>query len=264
MSQPADNPTRNGAWPVKVGRFQCPHCMWRPGFSGTVSELERALQAHMAAHFYGIQDGIPPVPIAPLAGEPDPRGPYLRVAEWGTQVDLRFPSEAALSAAVLDRLQPYFHIEKEVPGAHWSGKRLWIDAVLRPREPKRWAREDVAFGVEFKNVPPNGDGGLNSYTRWAAQAVDYVNTQWDGYGRLMVFTCPGVLPRGFVSHKHEIPNDTHVRFAEGLLGQLGVGELVLQWGIGLALRLQGCTVWSERQGLGKGRNWPLKPKVGNR
>ncbi|MFC8986079.1 hypothetical protein [Streptomyces sp. NPDC057115] len=257
-------PDSQGSWPAKVGRFQCPHCLWRPGFSGKISELEEALKAHVAAHFYGIQGDAPVGPLTSLAGEPDPYGPYLRGPEWGQQVDLDFPSEAALSAAVLGRLSPYFHVEEQVHGTHWSGKRLRIDAALRPREPEQWARQDVAFGIEFKNVAPNGDGGMNSFTRWAAQAVDYANTQWDDYGRMVVFTCPGVLPSGMVNHKHETPNSAHVRFTEGLLGQLGVGELVLQWGIGLAFRLQGVTVWSERSGVQKGRNWPLRPKAGSR
>lgn len=266
MTEPIDQSATGadpGAWPQPVGRFQCPHCLWRPGFGGTITELEKAHSAHIAAHFYGIQ-APPAEPFMPLAGEPDPRGPYLRGPQWGQQVDMDFPSEAALSAAVLSRLRPYFHIEEQVQGTHWSGKRLRIDAVLRPREPKLWARQDVAFGVEFKNVAPNGDGGMNSFTRWAAQAVDYANTQWDGYDRIVIFTCPGVLPKGFVNHKQEIHNDAHIRFAEGLLGQLGVGELVLQWGIGLTFRLQGVTVWSERSGVQKGRNWPLRPKAGSR
>lgn len=253
-----------GAWPVSVGRLQCPHCLWRPGFSGKIGQLEQALKAHISAHFYGIQDSAPDGIFTPLAGEPDPRGPYQRGPEWGRQVDLDFPSEAALSAAVLSRLRPYFHIEEQLPGTHWTGKPLRIDAVLRPREPEKWARRDVAFGIEFKNIAPNGDGGMNALTRWAAQAVDYAGTQWDGYGRMVVFTCPGVLPRGFVNHNREVSNDAHVRFSEGLLGQLGVGELVLQWGIGLTFRFQGCPAWSERIGVQKGRNWPLVPKAGSR
>jgi hypothetical protein len=264
MTRPIETSGRQGGWPAFPVRFQCPHCLWRPGFSGKISELEDALRAHIAAHFYGIQSARPDGPAASLAGEPDPFGPYLRGPDWARQVDLDFPSEAALSAAVLDRLRHYFHVEEQVQGTHWSGKRLRIDAVLRPRESELWARPDVAFGIEFKNVAPNNDGGMNALTRWAAQAVDYANTQWDGYGRLTVFTCPGVLPSGMVSHKHEKPNPVHVRFSEGLLGQLGVGELVLQWGIGLVFRLQSCPVWSERHGIQKGRNWPLLPKAGSR
>jgi hypothetical protein len=62
----------------------------------------------------------------------------------------------------------------------------------RPRSPtiRPWTDPNPAFGVEFKN--PAAATGTKSHTKWAAQAVDYTHTDWDGYGRLLI-AIPGWL-----------------------------------------------------------------------
>jgi hypothetical protein len=61
-------------------------------------------------------------------------------------------SEAALSNLYLTDLEPHFYIEREITGSHFSGKRLRLDAVLKPKAASMWKREDVAFGIEFKDT----------------------------------------------------------------------------------------------------------------
>ncbi|GAA1579578.1 hypothetical protein GCM10009789_36660 [Kribbella sancticallisti] len=172
-----------------------------------------------------------------------------------------FGSEAELAQRVLDRLAPWFLIETEVRGTHCSGRNLRIDAVLRPRDAQTtWRNPDVAFGVEFK-LPRRG-AGLNAYAGWIAQAVSYTHVDWQGYGRRIILTCPGAA-----SWLDRFGNDEHRRdllIAKRLTGQLGIGELVLRWGHGLSILVNGERVWSERSGVSKGKYWSLEPRSGSR
>jgi hypothetical protein len=44
----------------------------------------------------------------------------------------KHPAEADLASAALAELTPYFTAEREVWGTHCTGRRLRLDAVLRP------------------------------------------------------------------------------------------------------------------------------------
>ncbi|WP_392750523.1 hypothetical protein [Streptomyces sp. LN590] len=204
----------------------------------------------------------------PLAGEPSPFGPYVRHPgglSGNTAANLSgYPNEAALSARVLQRLKPFFSIEEEVMGAHCSGKQLRIDAIVRPRIPGKWKSPDIALGLEFKRFTP-GDVNisLHDVTGLAAQAIDYTHVEWKGYGRIPVFTCPGVLQWvGAGRTNGHLDQGAHLY--GNLLGQLGVGELVLRWNYGLTFVMHDTSVWSERRGVERGKNWNLKPRAGSR
>jgi hypothetical protein len=164
-----------------------------------------------------------------------------------------FRSEAALAEWVYQELEPYFVVHRQVGGTHCTGHRLRIDAVMRPRDSRGWTDPHPAFGVEIKN-PAKADV-TRGYTKWAAQAVDYTHTDWDGYGRLLIVTCPpitqGVL--GGVDAQWLL-----VR----VLGQLGVGELGISSSQGWMLRVSGERVWS--QASGPRPRWSIKPKRGSR
>jgi hypothetical protein len=135
---------------------------------------------------------------------------------------------------------------------------LRIDALIRPRDTDLWKDPDVAFGIEFK-LRDQGDG-VNAYTRWLAQAVSYTHTDWDGYGRRRILTCPGVT--SWLDYDPSAPAGNPERrdafMAKRVSGQLGVGELVLRWGYGLTILVNGEHVWSERYKVVKGRHWSLK------
>ncbi|MCX4632863.1 NUDIX domain-containing protein [Streptomyces sp. NBC_01443] len=102
-----------------------------------------------------------------------------------------FSSEREFADAVLERLDPHFHIEREVTGTHCSGKPMRIDALARPRAVSAWKDEAPAFGIEFKSPNMPRYGLDPAYT---AQALDYTHTDWKGYGRLQVALCPSPLP----------------------------------------------------------------------
>ncbi|MEV0197395.1 hypothetical protein [Nonomuraea sp. NPDC050691] len=215
----------------------------------------------------GWQQGADGQPAAfrPLAGEPNPFAELPRGAAPGSyKVEYRldgFTSEQELAARVLERLEPWFVIGREVVGRHCSGARLRIDAMLRPRDASSWRDPDVAFGVEFK--APRRDANLGTYTGWIAQAVDYTHVDWDGFGRRIILTCPGVnaLLGAFQGTRD---GDGDLLVAKRLMGQLGVGELVLRWAYGLTILVNGERIWSERDGLGAGRRWSMNLRAGSR
>lgn len=163
-----------------------------------------------------------------------------------------FGNEAELADWACGELDPFFEIRRQIQGTHCTGRRLRIDAILRPRDVTGWADPDPAFGVEFKNP---GAAGTQVYTTWAAQCVDYTHTNWDGFGRLLIATCLPVTG-GFLGRVD----------AEGLLvrvlGKLGVGELGISPSQGWALRVSGDRVWS--QASGPRRNWGIRLRYGSR
>lgn len=174
------------------------------------------------------------------------------MAPW-IPLECRFGTEGDLAAATLATLRPHFTVEREVEGVHCSGQRLRLDAVLRPVEAGPWRDTAPAIGVEFKN--PARLDSTRDYTSWAAQCVDYTHTNWNGYGRLTVFTCPPITAYSPYADK------LRLGFMQRLLGQMNVGELGLTVH-GWTLQLNGEAIWSERKGLH--RAWSLTPKVGSR
>lgn len=89
----------------------------------------------------------------PLDGEPDPFGPHPLGRNYSTTAELllaEFATEADLAERVIERLEPWFWVEREVVGQHCSGRSLRVDAVIRPRNSENWRNPTVAFGLEFK------------------------------------------------------------------------------------------------------------------
>jgi hypothetical protein len=52
----------------------------------------------------------------------------------------------------------------------------------------RGTRVRVEFRLADKRI-----FGTRNFTGWAAQAVDYTQTEWTDFGRLAVFACPSPL-----------------------------------------------------------------------
>lgn len=202
--------------------------------------------------------------FVPLAGEPSPFEQPPSGTRWKTV--LRFPetvTEAELADRVLARLDPWFHIAREVPGQHWTGSTLRLDAILRPRDPRGWKNPNAALGLEFKRLLSTDvrNDSMGHTAGHAAQCIDYTQTKWSGYGRIPVFTCPGVMRwTERIDDEHDVGAAMYTR----LLGQFGVGELILYWGFGLVFCLNGNPIWGERKGLIHGKTWGLTPRTGSR
>ena len=169
-------------------------------------------------------------------------------------------NEDELAEAVLTQLAPWFDYRREVYGAHCGGRRLRIDAVAWPRDPGGWKDEHPVFGIEFKAVELMTFDTTN-FTRWAAQAVDYTHVEWEGYGRLRVFTCPSPVK----DFRTAEPGIDAAYLVSRLLWQLGVGELATLHGEGWSLLAQGQhLLWSESHGVHEAKRWSVKPKTGSR
>ncbi|MEV7638538.1 hypothetical protein AB0O32_01290 [Streptomyces rubiginosohelvolus] len=199
----------------------------------------------------------------PLASEPSPFGPSPGYPTASQQVPLaHFHNEATLTEGVLRRLEPWFHIEREISGKHPTGRPCRIDAVLKPRDAPAWKNPDVALGVEFKSWFPHViNSSRKDTTGWVAQTIDYSMTDWTGYGRLPIFMCPDP----FMRSRDVTGMDATNQFVDGLLGKFNVGYMALFNGVGLTMLMHGNnTVWSERYGVSHGRKWTLRSRTGNR
>ena len=62
-----------------------------------------------------------------------------------------FTVEKIFSKQVLSLLSDAFEIKTEVFGTHFSGTRLRIDAVLKPKDTAKWKNKNVVLGIEFKD-----------------------------------------------------------------------------------------------------------------
>lgn len=143
--------------------------------------------------------------------------------------------EAPMRDLILEIMSQWFHVEKEVWGTHWSGKRLRMDAMLRPFDRWEWGDgEDTAFGLEFKQPQRRS---FKDATKLLAQAHDYVETNWDGYGYRKVAVYPP-----FTSVDKGSPSVAWHGAVSRIAGQFGVGELKFQHQI-ITLEFSAQFVW---------------------
>lgn len=189
---------------------------------------------------------------------------YIRFADSG-EISR---TESELAESSLEVLSRTFYVEQEVWGTHWTGKRLRLDAVLRPRVPTGWRDgAETAFGIEFKSGSYTRASGLHQA---AAQAADYANSTWGDYGPLTVFLCPSPAEsivhhqaRGKIVRLSELPEAVQV---SRILWQLGVGGLsrIDQYGWTFIVE-GGRALWSETMGISSKEQTPsFVRRFGNR
>lgn len=169
-------------------------------------------------------------------------------------------TESSLSSLYIADLEPHFYIEREIKGNHFSGKRLRLDAVLKPKVTSGWKRENVAFGVEFKDTNRFAqDYNTKNLTKWLAQCIDYTNTDWDDFGYLYIFCCPSLVDE---IPKSVLPNPM---FIQNFMGQIGIGEIKYQKTYGLSILLHGHhRIWSVAYGVEHGKTYTLTRRFGSR
>lgn len=174
--------------------------------------------------------------------------------------------EVGIKDRVLSRLSKHFHVEEEVWGTHWSGRRLRIDAVLIPIDDSGWKTKRPRLGVEFKNFRGfDPSFSIKDYTKWWSQCHDYAETKFDGHGHMYVFSY-----NGFSHYRQRTSNESSAAFAVRFWGRLGVGELQPTtdgWPRKQCLMfvLHGNTkVWSEVRGVREGSRMSMERKFGSR
>ena len=166
--------------------------------------------------------------------------------------------ESDLKRSVLERLSEHFHVHQEVPGNHWSGKRVRIDAIVIPKDDSGWKTKQPRLGIEFKNFNGfNPSIDWKDYTKWWAQCHDYAETDFDSHGLVMVFSY-----NGFSHYRDRSKSEANAAFAERFWGRLGVGELRPK---DLMFVINGTNkIWSERRGVIDGARIGMTRKFGSR
>ena len=164
--------------------------------------------------------------------------PFHMLEHIGEDYLLRFKDESKIANAVCRRLSPHFIIEREVPGVHGpTGKRLRIDAIATPRDTTGWP-EPSSFGIEFKG----DDASPTEWGKHVAQALDYTFTEWEGYGRIPIMTCPSAFAKLSGPSGFDIPR---------YFGGMGIGELKCEKYQGLVFRKSDTRIWSETYGVSR-------------
>lgn len=169
-------------------------------------------------------------------------------------------SEKSFVAETSKVLSNHFTFFHRVKGNHFSGKKLEIDCVIKPKQTDGWKNIDIAFGLEFKDMSRlDGIADTKEFSKWIAQCVDYSNTDWEGFGYIHILTCPGISSSNFINSAYGIPLFLRV------LGHFGIGELkeTTLYGWSILLHEQ-HRIWSEKEGVSGGKLWNLKRKFGSR
>jgi hypothetical protein len=174
--------------------------------------------------------------------------------------------ERDLKRGVLDRLLVHFDVFEEVYGTHWSGRRIRIDAIIKPKDDSLWKTKSPSIGLEFKNFRGfNPSIDMKDYTKWWSQCHDYAETNFDGHGYVYVFSY-----NGFSHYRGRSSNSTVAAFSERFWGRLGVGEIAPGFAgfprrPCLTMRINGTNkIWNEIEGVRDGRRMSMERKFGSR
>lgn len=169
-------------------------------------------------------------------------------------------TEIAIKNNYLPNLERNFHVYHEVHGKHFSGKKLKLDAILRPKDSHLWKNPDVALGIEFKDtIRFSNNYDTKDFTKWLAQCLDYSNTSWNGFGYIYIFACPSLVD-GVAEQVIGNP-----MFITNFMGQLGIGELKEMAYYGLSFVLHGHhRIWSSMSGVEYGKHYTLTRRFGSR
>lgn len=147
-------------------------------------------------------------------------------------------NEKSITETFLLHLKKDFYISREVKGIHMSGKRVRIDAILKPKSTEGWLNPDISIGIEFKDPSKiSSSQGRGEYDL-LAQCLDYSMTEFDGvdYDSMIVLICPGIA-----SEKNDV-----YRF----LSRYNVGYMSVSDGYGIEMRMGnvGIPLWSSEEG----------------
>ena len=144
--------------------------------------------------------------------------------------------EKEVAQEVLSSLHKHFYIRLEVTGVHCTGKRLRIDALLKPRDPSLWLDgEDSLIGIEFKST-------ISDRNKLATQAIDYTHVEWDisEPRRCLIFCCPEPWTTGRTSYSTLSQRDHSL---SRILGRLGVGGIGVTGQGYYYLHMSGSPFW---------------------
>lgn len=167
------------------------------------------------------------------------------------ETDTDAMSEEIATSIFIKFFEKDFHIERNVSGKHFTGKRQNIDLVLIPKDTTELMNKNLVFGIEMKNpFLDRSKGRKNSDIM--AQCLDYALSDFEKYPDMIVLVCT-IPPRyerekallNFISRY----NVGYVAFTERKLS-FNLAELI---------------IWSSDYGFGSLlKNSLMKQKIGNR
>lgn len=164
-------------------------------------------------------------------------------------------TEQEFKSSWLKKLDQHFYIEEEVTGIHLTGKKLRIDAIIKPKDTTDWKNKDIAFGVEFKS-PTNIDR-LNNQFSFMRQCVDYSYTEFKNYGFIPILSCPSFEIDETYSDEKSLKALRH------FLNSFNVGELCDTYR-GTSIRFaEHHYIWVNGKVQHAGKTWGLKKKFGS-
>jgi len=169
-------------------------------------------------------------------------------------------NEDALVNTVLAELSDCFEVHRQVSGIYPGGKRMRIDSVLVPKDKEIWRNKDVALGVEFKSSYLTESKDLSGAL---GQLIDYSLVEWEGFGQLPIFVCPGLRPRKS-QYRKEFAEGYRYGFSR-VMKEFNIGELLPHSYYGWSFVMAGShDMWTQLNGTCEGKLWGLKRKYGNR
>ena len=151
-----------------------------------------------------------------------------------------------------------------IKGIHPTGKTLFIDALIRPKNPDGWRNgKNTVFGIEFKKDSTKGANVL----KHIAQAIDYSQSEWyykdKNIGKIPILLYPSPTDS-------DTPYKNIGAFVVRLLGMFNIGTI----GIGtsyytkgkiILIRMSDSLLYSTTLGAsGNAKSNKLELKVGSR
>ncbi|MDO6739389.1 hypothetical protein [Wenyingzhuangia sp. 2_MG-2023] len=153
----------------------------------------------------------------------------------------------------LKKLEQHFTIEEEVSGIHITGKKLRIDAIIKPKDTSDWKNKNIVFGLEFKS--PTKIDRLNNQLNYMRQCVDYSYTKFGDYGFIPILSCPQFELDETYSTSKALKTLKH------FLNTFNVGELGETYR-GYSILFADSYIWSSGK-VELGKRWLLKKKIGS-
>jgi hypothetical protein len=159
-------------------------------------------------------------------------------------------NEKLFEELILNELEEYFEIERQVSCKHFSGSTLRIDAVLTPKDNSLWRNKNLTIGIEIKN-PLTYQNSKRKKDEFLAQCLDYTQSEFKDYSDMIVLLCP-LIP----SFQNRF--DTW-RF----LGSYNIGYLDFK-DDSISMRIKNQEFWNENYLPALIKNSEFKQEYGNR
>ena len=163
--------------------------------------------------------------------------------------------ESDFSNKVLNILSDHFDIEEEVWGTHLAGRKLRIDAVIKPKDISEWKNKDIAFGLEFKS--PSKLVSFGNQLNFMKQCVDYSYTKFEGFGFIPILSCPRFSLDETYSNEKALTTLRH------FLNRFRIGELDKTYRGVSIIFAEHHYIWADGK-VNEGKKWELKPNFGSK